>query len=81
VLPDLWQNTGKNIDLFLPLARLWSVFHLITSNTCQYILELTLGPVIDEKVHVKFRGQRHRQATNVPPYIISFEGDCDLNPK
>lgn len=81
VMPDLWKYIDKNTDLFLPLARLWSVFHLITSNTCQYILDLTLGPVIDEKVHVKFRGQRHRQAVNVEPHVISFEGDCDLNAK
>jgi hypothetical protein len=81
VLPDLWQNANKDINAFLPLARLWSVFHLITSNTCQYVLELTLGPVINEKVHVKFRGQRHKQYVNAEPYIISFEGDCDLTSK
>lgn len=44
VLPDLWKNVNRDVATFLPLARLWSVFHLITSNTCQYILELTIGP-------------------------------------
>ena len=81
VLPELWKNVGKDVDTFLPLARLWSVFHLITSNSCEHILELIIGPVADEKVHIKFRGQRHKQYVNADPYIIKFEGFCDLNSK
>ena len=79
VLPVLWENVNKDVASFLPLARLMSVFNLISSNTCEYILELTMGPVVNEKVHIKFKGQRHRQYSNVEPYIISFEGDCELN--
>lgn len=81
VLPELWGNIDKDVITFLPLARLWSVFHLITSNTCEHILELTIGPVADEKVRIKFRGQRHKQYVNADPYIISFEGFCNLNSK
>jgi hypothetical protein len=77
-LPNLWTNVNKDIASFLPLARLISVFHLIASNTCEYILDLTIGPVTDERVHIKFKGQRHRQYVNAEPYIISFEGQCDL---
>ncbi len=79
VLPDLWKSLDKNVELFLPLARLWSVFHLITSNTCEHILELTLGPVKDEKLHVKFRGRRRKQYVNQEPAVIEFEGDCNLD--
>lgn len=78
VLPDLWKSLGKNTELFLPLARLWSVFHLITSNTCEHILELALGPVNDEKLHVKFRGRRRKQYVNREPIVIEVEGDCNL---
>lgn len=81
VLPDLWKNVNKDVAAFLPLARLWSVFHLITSNTCQYVLELTIGPVDNEKVRIKFRGQRYKKYANVEPYIMSFEGVCNLNSK
>jgi hypothetical protein len=77
-LPDLWKNVNKDSASFLPLARLISVFHLIASNTCEYILDLTVGPIINEKVYIKFKGQRHRQYVNAEPYIISFEGECDL---
>jgi hypothetical protein len=79
VLPDLWKNVNKDVATFLPVARLWSVFHLITSNTCQYILDLTIGPVDNEKVYIKFRGQRPKRYSNVDPYIMSFEGICNLN--
>lgn len=81
VFPDLWKNVNKDVTTFLPVARLWSVFHLITSNTCQYILELTIGPVDNEKVYIKFRGQRAKRYSNVDPYIMIFEGVCNLNSK
>lgn len=80
VLPDLWKSLDKNIAMFLPLARLWSVFHLITSNTCEHILELTFGPIQDEKLHIKFRGRRRKQYVNQEPVIIEFEDDCTLIP-
>lgn len=79
VLPSLWKELKGDKEKFLPLARLWSVFHLITSNTCEHILELKLGPIRDGVMHVRFRGQRKRVYTNVEPYVIEFEGDSDLN--
>lgn len=79
ILPDLWKSLNKNIELFLPLARLWSVFHLITTNTCEHILELTLGPVSNNKLRIKFRGRRRKQYVNQSPVIIEFEGYCNLD--
>jgi hypothetical protein len=79
VFPSLWKELKGDAAKFLPLARLWSVFHLITSNTCEYILDLKLGPIKAGVMHVQFRGQRKKVYSNVDPYIIEFEGDCDLN--
>lgn len=78
VLPELWSNLDDNPDVFLPLARLWCVFHLLTSGCCEQILHLELGPIVDYKLRVKFRGRRRKQYTNVDAYIIDFEGVCDL---
>jgi hypothetical protein len=78
-LPLLWKDAKGDSSLFLRVARLWSVFHLISTNTCEHILELTLGPIRDGKLHVRFRGQRRKVYSNVDPFIIEFEGDCDLN--
>jgi hypothetical protein len=78
VLPAMWKEFKGETSEFLYVARLWSVFQLISSNTCEYILDLTLGPIKDGVMHVRFRGQRHKEYTNRDPYIIEFEGDCDL---
>jgi hypothetical protein len=78
VLPSMWKEFKGGTSEFLHVARLWSVFQLVTSNTCEYILELTLGPIKDGIMHVRFRGQRHKEYSNRDPYVIEFEGDCDL---
>ena len=77
-LPLLWKDAKGDSSLFLRGARLWCVFHLISTNTCEHILDLTLGPIRDEKMHVRFRGQRRRTHSNVDPYVIELEGDCNL---
>lgn len=79
ILPSIWKEFKGDRSRFLPVARLWSVFQLITSNTCEYILDLTLGPIKDGVMHVRFRGQRRKEYTNRDPHVIEFEGDCDLN--
>jgi hypothetical protein len=78
-LPLLWKDAKGDSHLFLRVARLWSVFHLISTNTCEHILELTLGPIKDGKMHVRFRGQRKKVYSNRDAFIIEIEGDCDLN--
>lgn len=80
-LPLLWKDAKGDASTFLPLARLWSIFHLITTNTCERVLDLTLGPIKDGIMHVRFRGQRKKIYSNVEPFFIAFEGDCDLNSK
>ncbi|MDX6499419.1 MAG: hypothetical protein QOG23_2679 [Blastocatellia bacterium] len=79
VFPALWKELRGNVATFLPVARLWSVFHLITSNTCQYILDLKLGPIRNGVLQVYFRGQRRKECTNRDPYIIEFKGICSLD--
>jgi hypothetical protein len=77
-LPLLWKEAKGDSAVFLKIARLWSVFHLISTNTCEHILELTLGPIKDGKMHVRFRGQRRKVYSNREPFVIEVEGECDL---
>lgn len=79
--PNLWQQFHEQPEQFLPLARLWAVFSLITSQTCEHILELTLGPLQGSNLHVRFRGRRHNRYVNQNATIIQVEGDCDLSAK
>lgn len=77
-IPLLWKDAKGDSSLFLRAARLWSIFHLVSSNTCEYILDLTLGPIKNSKMHVRFRGQRRKLYANREPFVIEVEGDCDL---
>jgi hypothetical protein len=79
VLPSLWKGLNGDVAKFLPLARLWSVFHLITSNTVEHVLDLRLGPIKSGILLVYFRGRRKKVYSNIEPPIIEFEGECDLN--
>jgi hypothetical protein len=80
-IPILWKDAKGDSLLFLQAARLWSIFHLISTNTCEHILELTLGPIKESKMHVRFRGQRRKVYSNQDPFVIEVEGDCDLSSK
>lgn len=79
--PNLWQQFKEKPDQFIPLARLWAVFSLLTSQTCEHILELTLGPLQGSNLPVRFRGRRHNRYVNQNATIIRVEGDCNLSAK
>lgn len=79
--PKLWQQFKEQPEQFLPLARLWAVFNLITSQTCEHILELTLEPLQGSNLHVRFRGRRHKRYVNQDATVIQVEGDCNLSAK
>jgi spore coat polysaccharide biosynthesis protein SpsF (cytidylyltransferase family) len=37
---------------------------------------LSLGPISEEKVHVRFRGRRRYASIDANPAVIEIEGDC-----
>lgn len=59
-------------------ARLEAVFRLLATGIVASVHELSLGPISEKGVHVKFQGQRPRHYQNVDPEIISIDADCDL---
>jgi len=79
--PKLWQQFEGQPEQFLPLARLWAIFYLINSQTCEYILELTLKFLQGSNLYVRFRGRRHKSYVNQDATVIYVEGDCDLSAK
>lgn len=79
IFPGLWQRFQQTPSLFLPLARLWAIYILRASNTCEHVLELQLKLVEGESaVDVKFRGVRHRVFSNRPPGNVGVSGRCPL---
>lgn len=78
MLLQLWQRLHGQQGMFLPWARLWAVFHLKATLTCEHILELTLGPIANGILDIHFRGQRQQFYTNQEPTIIEVKGQCIL---
>ena len=77
IFPDIWKQSSRDVVKFLRFARLAATLRLKTTRTCDDILELRLGPVRDEQLHVKFRGRRKEQWSN-ETISIDVEGDCPL---
>jgi hypothetical protein len=77
IFPELWIDSAGDLIKFLRFARLTAVFQLKTTNTCKEILELRIGPVADQQLHVRFRGRREASWTSIVT-TIAVEGDCAL---
>jgi len=60
-------------------ARLETVFRLKAAEIVESILDLTLGPLNGDALHVRFRGERASRYQNVASEVIEIEGDCDLS--
>ncbi len=65
--------------MFLPAARLWVVFLLKASGTCDLVLNLSLGPITEGSIGVSFRGRRHKKYSNSEPASIEVVGECQLS--
>ena len=79
IFPKLWVSFKGRPQLFLPAARLWAVFMLKASGTCEEILDLRLGPITAMSLEVQFRGRRRRQYVNADPVVLEIQGTCNLN--
>ena len=77
--PKLWATFKGRPQVFLPAARLWAVFLLKASGTCEQILDLTLGPIAEDGLEVSFRGRRHKRYSNAEPASLEVLGKCRLN--
>ncbi len=79
IFPAFWQRFQSRPDLFMPLARLWAIYHLKINQICEHVLELRLGPLeVNRLVGVAFRGRRRKRYVNEPAAEISVEGRCRL---
>lgn len=72
------NENRKDLETGMKRARLEAVFRLKATGIVASIHELSIGPLVGDKLHVRFRGQRARHYQNVEPEIINIQGDCDL---
>jgi hypothetical protein len=78
IVQAIYRKLGGDSDRFLRVARLASIYFLKVAGVVEQILELTLGPIQEGRVHVRFRGRRRQVASNVEPAVIEIEGECPL---
>jgi hypothetical protein len=78
IVRNIVAQNRDNLETGLSWARLEAVFHLKATGIVESVLELSLGPVVGDKLHVRFRGQRPFPCEGETPEIIAVEGDCDF---
>jgi len=78
VLQSLYPMYKDKPRTFLQLARLKAIFFLKAAGIVEQVLELSLGPISQNKVHVRFRGRRRQADLDIDPTVIEIEGDCPL---
>ncbi len=78
VLGSLYPVYKDQPRVFLELARLQAIFYLKATGVVDQVMELSLGPIAQGKVHVHLSGKRQQVYGNIEPAMIEVEGDCPL---
>jgi hypothetical protein len=78
IVQVIFRACGGDAERFLRLARLASIYFLKAGSVVEKVLDLTLGPISNGTVRVRFRGSRRQTASNVAPAVIEVDGECFL---
>ncbi len=78
IVRNIVAQNRDNLEVGLCWARLEAVFRLKATEIVENVLELSLGPLVGDKLRVRFRGQRPFRYEGTTPEIITVDGDCDL---
>jgi hypothetical protein len=70
VIQSLYPMYKDRPRVFLELARLKAIFFLKAAGIVEQVLELSLGPISEEKVHVRFRGRRRYASIDANPAVL-----------
>lgn len=81
VFPAIWLQSDGDTVKFLRWSRLVAVYALVTTQTCEHVLELSLRLEPSKNLFVKFLGSRHRSHGELRKIAVegavpmgSFEG-------
>lgn len=78
VFTQLYPVLRSDPENFLKKSRLAAIFALKAGQVFEYVSELKVGPILEDRMHVRCRGGRKKAFWNVPPTEIIIEGDCLL---
>jgi len=77
-LEQLYPQYRHKPKQYLEMGRLVTIFALKAGFVVEHVTELSLGPLVGGKLHVRFRGRRRKIFTNKDATIFEIEGDCNL---
>lgn len=77
IVRSVVARNRDNLEMGLSWARLEAVFHLKATRIVETILELSFGPLVGDKLRVRFRGQRPFRYEGETPEIITVDGECE----
>lgn len=78
VIQSLYPIYKDKPRVFLELARLQAIFYLKAAGVVDQVMELSLGPICQGKVHVRLQAKRRQVYAGIEPATIAIEGDCPL---
>ena len=78
VIQSSYSAYKEQPKVFLELARLQAIFYLKAAGVVEQVTELSLGPICQGKVHVRFQGKRQQVYAGIEPAVMAIEGDCSL---
>jgi hypothetical protein len=75
--PELFKSFGQDPQVFLESAWIMAAMQLRLSGCVITVNSLRLG-LKGQSLSVDFVGTRHRKYTNVDPYVMRINGECQL---
>lgn len=77
IIQRIASQNRDELETALIQTRLEAIYRLKAAGVVENVLELNLGPLDGDKLHVRFRGRRPKRS-NEEPETITIEGDCQL---
>ncbi len=77
IVQRIASQNRDDLETALIQARLETIYRLKAGGVVENVLELSMGPLDGDKLHVRFRGIRPKRSGEEPETII-IEGNCQL---
>ncbi len=77
IVQRIASQNRDDLETALIQARLETIYRLKAGGVVENVLELSMGPLDADKLHVRFRGIRPKRSSEEPE-TITIEGNCQL---
>ena len=77
-IPMIFNDLKTDPPRFESIARLFCVFFLLASGAVAVVRKLSIKIASESQVRIEFKGIRHREYENAPPFEITVDGFCEV---